>query len=148
MNAERFEQLTAAYGAQPDRWPEGERAAALAFMEAEGRAAERILFEARMIDAALDASPAPAVGAELRARILASAPRPQPRAAPQPRPRAPRRAWFGFPDWAAAAGFAAACAVGMVSGAAVMQQVAADAQADAILADASELTIDEQEILG
>ncbi len=138
MDAERFEHLTAAYGATPDRWPETERTSALDFMAREPRLAERILFEARMIDAALDASPAPHVSHDLRDRILAAA----------PGPRAARRPLFAWPNWAAAAGLVAACAVGMVSGAAAMQQMTERATADAILADASELPLDEQEILG
>ncbi len=37
MNAQRFQDLAEAYGADPRRWPEGERAAAGAFMDADTR---------------------------------------------------------------------------------------------------------------
>lgn len=139
MNAERFEALAAAYGARPERWPGAERAAAEAFMASDRAAAERLLFEARLIDAALEASPAPQVSHALRERILASAPPPRP---------ARRSGWFGLPRWATATGLAAACAVGMASGAAAAQHLVVEAQTAAVYATASDIPVDEQEILG
>ncbi len=53
MTSERFRAITEAYGAEPGRWPEGERAAALAF--AAGHAgADAWLEAARGLDALLD----------------------------------------------------------------------------------------------
>lgn len=139
MNTERFENLIAAYGAEPSRWPEAERKAAMAFMASDRAAAERMLFEARMIDAALDASPTPQVSHALRERILAAAPREKPAASPA----------FGWPRWLrAGAGLVAACAVGAAAGGLTITQLAGAAQADTILAQASDLPMDEQEILG
>lgn len=139
MNTERFENLIAAYGAEPARWPAGEREAALAFVAADRAQAERLLFEARMIDAMLDASPSAAVPHALRDRILAMAPRERPE----------RRVHLGFSGWfKAGAGLAAACAVGAVAGSLTISQLAGEAQADTILAQASDLPLDAQEILG
>lgn len=139
MNAERFEILTSAYGADVRRWPAGERDAALAFMAADKVQAERILFEARQVDAALDASPAPQVSQALRDAILA--------AAPPPRPE--RKPFFDFSRWAVAgAALACACVVGVMAGAGAVQRITADAQADALIADVADLPVDEQEILG
>ena len=139
MNAERFETLTSAYGADLRRWPAAERDAALAFMAADKLQAGRILFEARQVDAALDASPTAEVSHALREAILA--------AAPQPRPE-PKR-FFDFSRWAVAgAALACACVVGIVAGAGAVERITADAQADALIADVADLPVDEQEILG
>ena len=54
MHAERFKAIVEAYGADPKRWPEAERAEAQAFALQPEAAA--ILAEARGIDALLDAS--------------------------------------------------------------------------------------------
>ncbi len=77
MNRERFEQILAAYGADPRRWPEAERAAAEAFAAANAVAASVVADEAgldRMLDHAAQTSDTSA----LAARILAQA---SPRAA-------------------------------------------------------------------
>lgn len=140
MDAERFEALTAAYGADPRRWPLAERTGADAFMAADKMRAERILFEARLVDAALDASPTPQVSHALREAILASA----------PKPRAERKPLFDFSRWAMA-GAALACAlvVGVMAGAGAVQRVTADAQADALIADVdNNVAMDDQEFLG
>jgi hypothetical protein len=79
MTQERFQQLTDSYGAEPKRWPAAERAAAQAFAEAQPEQARAALFAARMIDAALDMSPAIEVRPALRNAILATAPKPRPR---------------------------------------------------------------------
>lgn len=140
MDAERFEALAAAYGAEPRRWPVAERAAAQAFMEADRAGAERLLFESRLVDAMLDASPVPAASVGLRDAILASG--------PQPRPD--RRPLFDIGRWAAAgAALACACVVGIVAGAGAVQRITADGQADAIIADADGVVVlDEQEMPG
>lgn len=145
MDAERFEALTAAYGADPRRWPLAEQAAADAFRAADKARAERILFEARLVDAALDASPTPQVSQALREAVLASAPKPRPA-----RQSSVSRPFFDFSRWAMA-GAALACAlvVGVMAGAGAVQRVTADAQADALIADVdNNVALDEQEFLG
>ncbi len=139
MNAERFETLTSAYGADLRRWPAAERDAAVGFVAADKVRAERILFEARQVDAALDASLAPRISHALRDAILAGA--------PQPRPE--RKPFFDFGRWVVAgAALACACVVGVLAGAGAVQRITADAQADALIADVADLPVDEQEILG
>lgn len=75
MNAglDRFGHLLDVHGADPGRWPAQEREAALALVEAEP-AARALLDEARALDAALDALPAPRAAPDLRLRVLAAAP--------------------------------------------------------------------------
>lgn len=75
MDAERFAALVAAYGAEPDRWPEGERAQALRFRLADPQAALPILDAERALDALLASAPAPEPQARLVSAILAQAPR-------------------------------------------------------------------------
>lgn len=75
MNRERFEQVLAAYGADPQRWPEGERGALEAYAAANADAAA-LLVEAREIDALLDVTREPlAPNPQLASRILNAAPR-------------------------------------------------------------------------
>ena len=139
MDAQRFEHLAAAYGGDPRRWPLADRAQALAFLEADKPAAERILFEARQIDAALDSSAQPQVSHALRDAILAAAPQ----ARPEPRPLFDWKRWL-----APAAGLVCAGVAGLYAGIVVMQQVTAGPQADALIAEAGALALDEQEFLG
>lgn len=70
MTLERFKDLVAAYGADPARWPERERVAALDLLERIPEA-RRLMEEASAIDRLLDLSPTTAVTPELQARILA-----------------------------------------------------------------------------
>jgi hypothetical protein len=74
MSRARFEAIVAAYGADPRRWPDGERAAAEAFGRADPAAA-RLLDEEWALDSLLlghaVAEPSPA----LAARVLAERPR-------------------------------------------------------------------------
>lgn len=125
MNAERFEQLAAAYGGDLKRWPAAEREAAQAFAARDPGVSERLLFEARQIDAALNASSMPEVSPELRARVLQSAPKAR-------RSKADR----GLPwwVWAPGAGLAAACAAGAIFGAVVTAQFAGETRADTVIA--------------
>jgi hypothetical protein len=75
MNETRLLELIDAYGADPERWPAGERPAALALL-ARSAAARTALAEASALDHLLDAAPAPvAPTADLAARVLARAPR-------------------------------------------------------------------------
>lgn len=143
MDACRLQQLAAAYGADLRRWPEAEREAARAFLAADpGR--ERLLFEARQLDAALDASPAPQVQAVLRERVIAAAAEAglRPRPAPAGRRGLSRWAWLSGAGWAAAG--AAGIMIGLASGA----EVTRDLQADAVLVQADSWTVDDEEILG
>lgn len=57
MTPKRLRQILAAYGAQPRRWPEPEREAALALLTDSGEA-RRLLDEARAVDRLLDTVPA------------------------------------------------------------------------------------------
>lgn len=98
MEQERFEQLIAAYGADPARWPAAERAAA------QRRAAERDLGDERALDALLDAYRVEGPSAALRQRVLAAAPGPR-------RAFRPTRLF-----WLSGAGLAAACAAGVLLG--------------------------------
>jgi hypothetical protein len=127
MNAERFEKLAEAYGGDIRRWPSSVQEAARAFASQNRSLCGRLLFEARLIDAALDSAPAPMVSHALRARIV--------EAAPEPRPSG--RGWPGVAgrgSWAPWAGLAAACAAGAVVGAVVVQNATAGPRADELLA--------------
>lgn len=76
MDANRFAAIVEAYGADPRRWPEAERAGAEAF--AERPEAVALLREARALDAMLDVSDAAdPVNLSFTRRILAVAPKPQ-----------------------------------------------------------------------
>lgn len=59
LTIDRVKELIAAYGGDPARWPDEERTAAEAVLEASPEA-RRLLEEARRIDAALAARPTPA----------------------------------------------------------------------------------------
>jgi hypothetical protein len=104
MDRERFERMIEAYGADPARWPEGERAVGLR-MAARADLAGRLAAE-RALDAKLDAWKAGKPSLELRARLTAAMPE---------RPAAGRLRRWGWPG----AALAAACAAGMVVGASV-----------------------------
>jgi hypothetical protein len=73
MNETRLLELVDAYGADPERWPAGERAAALASLARSG-AARAALAEATELDRLLDVAPAPAPTPDLATRVLARAP--------------------------------------------------------------------------
>ncbi len=127
MDAERFEQLAQAFGGDLKRWPHTEREAAEAFVLNHGETATRLLAEARELDHALDLAPMPAISADLRVRILAAAPKPV--AGLAALLGTPRR-----PAWAPWAGLAAACAAGVVFGAAAMDRATENPRADLVLA--------------
>jgi hypothetical protein len=118
MTAERFAQIVEAYGAEPRRWPAGERAEAEAFMLADPEAAGPALQTAHGFDLTLDAYVAPLAAPDLSARIL--------------------RALPGNDNWRRwraplAAGLAAACAAGVLVGANVSRAVITDARTDAVI---------------
>jgi len=80
MTIERLRTLLEAYGARAERWPEDERAPALAFL-ASSAEAEALRRAAARLDAALDLLPAPEASADLMARVMARAPNAQRRSA-------------------------------------------------------------------
>ncbi len=95
----RFKALLAAYGAQPERFPEAERDAALALLASSEEA--RALAQAESaLDGVLALAPAPELSPAL-ARKLAELPIRNPRAARRPRFTA---LWTAL-GWAAAAAF-------------------------------------------
>jgi hypothetical protein len=85
MSLERLRALLDAYGANPDRWPPEERAAALALLE-QSPQAQRWRDASARIDALLDHAPGFEVSATLIDRILAAAPTPAPSANRTPPP--------------------------------------------------------------
>ncbi|WP_144138672.1 hypothetical protein [Paraburkholderia sp. BCC1884] len=102
MTPERFHQIVDAYGADPRRWPQQERAAAQAWATQHRVEADTVLAEAAGIDAWLAADKVEPPGAALLQRVLAGAPVRQ--------PAAPRRRWW----WSGAA----VAGVGLLGGAA------------------------------
>ncbi len=141
MNAQRFQDLAQAWGGDLRRWPEGERDAARAWVEADPVEAERALFDARQTDAALDASPRPDVSAALRDRVIASAATAGLKA---------RAAWPGLRRllWIGGAGWAAAACAGVVFGTTLGGQLAADTLAFAVLDQGLATGLDDTEVLG
>ena len=141
MNAERFDALAQAWGADLRRWPETERQAARAWIDADPVRAERALFDARQTDVALDASPRPDVSAALRDRVIASAATAGLKA---------RAAWPTLRKlmWIGGAGWAAAACAGVVFGVNLGGQMAADTQAFSVLDQAAMAGLDDTEILG
>lgn len=91
MTPERFHQIVEAYGADPRRWPEEERAAAQAWTQMHRQQADAWLAQAAGLDAWLAADRLAPPDAALQRRIVASA--------PVRRPHAQRRAWW----WSGAA---------------------------------------------
>ena len=126
MDQDRFDRLIEAYGAAPWRWPETEREAATRFAQQSPAAAEK-LARARMLDDALDVWGSARVPGTLRERIV--------QAAPGWRLPVFRRPKF----WWASAGLAAACALGVVVGAAAAPPLTAGREADPVAAMASQL---------
>lgn len=137
MNDERLNALIAAYGADPARWPEGERAAANARLDA----ATPGLAEARELDLWLAASPAPAVSMSLSERVIAAGL--GARATP-----ARVRLWRDRLALAFGAGWAAAACAGVVAGVLVGGQIGEADRVDAVLYQASQPTLDDSEMLG
>ena len=142
MTSERFIALISAYGADARRWPEGERAAAQTFMAAQPEAASAALAEADVIDALLHAAPTPQVSMALRDGVIASAARAGLRA------RAQGRGWLDRLVLVLGAGWAAAACAGVAAGVMMTGHLTADAQADAVLYQASLQGVDDTEVLG
>ena len=142
MTSERFLALVAAWGADARRWPEAERAAAQAFAAAEADAVRPALAEADAADALLHASRVSHPSMALRDRVIASA------AEAGRKARREGRLWLDRLGLALGAGWAAAACAGIVAGVMMTTWMTADAQADAILYQASLLGVDDSELLG
>ena len=116
MNETRLKRLIEAYGAEPERWPAGDRAAALALLDASAEARAMVV-EARRLDRLLEAVPvgstAPAATAALRRKIAALLDAPAPAA---PANRVTIGPWSRTRLWASVAGLAAAGVIGFVVG--------------------------------
>ncbi len=110
----RFRRLIAAYGADPARWPPGQRGRAEALL-ARSTGARTLLAEAQRLDALLEADVKPPADEQLAAAIIARA-----TSAPQERAPAPARAialdWSLSRLWPQAVGLAAAAVLGFVIG--------------------------------
>ncbi len=108
MDMARLAAILEAYGADDRRWPQDERAAALALL-ADSPEARALRDQAAALDTLLDVAGAPAPSPELMAMILAAAERPA------------WRQWlaefwpFG-PAWQPASAFAAAVVLGVAIG--------------------------------
>ncbi|HEX2116862.1 MAG TPA: hypothetical protein VHM01_20865 [Alphaproteobacteria bacterium] len=126
MTPRRVAELIAAYGAATERWPQAERAAALAVLER--TPALRAEFEqAAVLDAALNRWPCPAP--QLDAVALAA----HVSAAPRPR-AAVRRPFFKLSSfgWPNAAGLAAAALAGFLVGWSGLDADYSGAQTDSV----------------
>lgn len=106
MTEDRFIRLADAYGADISRWPQAERADALALAEAKPGFAERWLAAERRLDAALTLPPVAEPRPALRARIIEAA----------PRQRAIGRALRWLAGAGLGVGLAASCAAGVAAG--------------------------------
>lgn len=142
MTSERFLALIAAYGADARRWPENERAAAQAFAAADPAAVRSALAEADAVDALLHLSRAARPSMALRDRVIASA------AEAGLQARRQGRRWLDRLTLAFGAGWAAAACAGVAAGVMLTTHLTADAQADAVLYQASLMGVDDTEVLG
>jgi hypothetical protein len=104
MDNDRLDRLLAAYGADPARWPQGERAAAMRLFAERPR--PEALAAASRIDGLLDAWVPASASLSLRERIAASA----------PRPRGEKSVWRSPMFWLSGAGLAAAGVMGLMVG--------------------------------
>lgn len=142
MTSERFLALVAAWGADARRWPEADRAAALAFAAANPRTAGPAMAEADAVDAVLHASRVASPSLMLRDRVIASA------ADAGLKARREGRRWLDRLSLAFGAGWAAAACAGIVAGVMLTTHLTADAQADAVLYQATLVGVDDTEMLG
>ena len=142
MTSERFLALVAAYGADARRWPEAERAAGQAFAAAEPETTRPALAEADAADALLHASRAVHPSMALRDRVIASA------AEAGLKARREGRRWLDRLALTMGAGWAAAACAGIVAGVMMTSYLTADAQAEAVLYQASLVGVDDTEVLG
>lgn len=142
MDEARLKALADIWGGDLRRWPAGDAEAAQTWSIANPALAERVLFEARQLDAALDASPRPVVSSALRDRVLASAATAGLKARAGLPAALKRLFWIGGVGWAAAA-----CA-GVVFGTSLGSQMAAERQTDLVLEQALLPSLDDTTVLG
>ena len=142
MTSERFLALIAAWGADTRRWPEDERGAAQAFAAAHPETVRAALAEADSVDALLHLSRASQPSMALRDRVIASA------AGAGLKARREGRRWLDRLTLALGAGWAAAACAGVAAGVMMTTHLTADAQADAVLYQASLMGVDDTEVLG
>ena len=142
MDEARLRDLADIWGADLRRWPDGEAAAARAWSIANPVLAERALFDARQLDAVLDASARPQVSTALRDRVIASATAAGLKARNGLSAALKRLFWIGGVGWAAAA-----CA-GIVYGTTLGGQIAAEQQTDQVLEQAMVTGLDDMAVLG
>lgn len=142
MTSERFFALVAAYGADARRWPEAERPAALAFVNADPEAAAPPLAEADFADALLHASRVAQPSMALRDRVIASA------AEAGLKAHREGRRWLDRLALSLGAGWAAAACAGVFAGVMMTGYLTADAQAEAVLYQSSLMGVDDAEVLG
>ncbi|UDF03164.1 hypothetical protein [Asticcacaulis sp. AND118] len=137
ISSERFEAIVDAYGADAQRWPQDERAAARLFMQQHPETARRVMAEARTLDAWLSAAEEPEPSVALQWEILAHmAPAGVVAKMAAPLSVRPRRRWM------AGIGLAAACAAGIIFGVNVGLATTSEARAEAVLASASLTEVD------
>lgn len=139
ISSERFEAIVDAYGADAQRWPQAERAAALLFMQQNPETARRVMAEARTLDGWLSAAEEVEPSAALQWGVLAHM---MPadvtaKVVPVPSTVRPRRRWV-----AGGIGLAAACAAGIIFGVNVGLATTSEARAEAVLASASLTEVD------
>lgn len=141
MNADRMRELAEAWGGDLRRWPAADREAAQTFALLQPEVAERALFEARQLDAVLDAVPSVQVSIALRDRVIASAGAAGLMA---------RAAWPGLRRllWIGGAGWAAAACAGVVFGMTLTSDLERQVQLDMVLEQASVGGLDDVAVLG
>lgn len=132
MDPGRLAEILDAYGADPRRWPQAERAPAEALL-AVSEEARALRDRAAALDALLDLSAAPTPAPELQAAILAGAHRPGWR-------RWLADFWPVGPAWQPASAFAAAIVLGVAIGVGAPDIVLPDA-ADGAIAEVESLAL-------
>lgn len=142
MDEARLRELADIWGGDLRRWPLADAEAARAWTVVNPGLAERALFEARQLDAALDASPRPAVSTALRDRVIAASGMAGLKARQGLSAALKRLFWIGGVGWAAAA-----CA-GIVFGTTLGSQMAAEQQTDLVLEQALVTGLDDTTVLG
>jgi hypothetical protein len=113
MTPERFRHITEAYGASPPRWPEDERAAALALLASGDARAHAAFAEARALDGMLDAHTVAPPARTLARHIVEAA------------PAQPGRGFWRQPRiWFSGVGFVGVGAAGVTAGALLVSLLA------------------------
>lgn len=136
MTIDRLEQILDAYGAAPQAWPAGERAAALALME-RSESARQLCEQAAQLDSLLDTAADIEASSELRARVLGALPS-KPMSWAARLDRVATWVWPFGPTWRPAAALVAAAALGIGVGTWIPNDPTADVDT-ASTPDVSEL---------